>query len=105
MSFPRAPRSQKPRARAAREAGRCWCSPRPPRPRTGTGSENVRLEVEIGGDVTDELAKTTIPTGKLVAYLDEDGAGEDVTLRGYTTAGRTAVGVASLITCDCGISR
>jgi hypothetical protein len=74
-------------------------------PRTGTGSENVRLEVEIGGEVSDELAKTTIPTGKLVAYLDGDGAGEDVTLRGYTTAGRTEVGVASLLTCNCGISR
>ena len=74
-------------------------------PRTGTGSENVRLEVLIGGDDADELAKTSIPSGKLVAYLDQNGAGKEVELRGYTTAGRTAVGVSSIITCDCGLAR
>ncbi len=74
-------------------------------PKTGTGSENVRSEVRIGGEITDEVAKTTIPTGKLVAYLDNDGAGEDVELRGYTTSGRTAVGVSSIIACNCGIAR
>lgn len=74
-------------------------------PRAGTGSENVRLEVLIGGDDADELAKTSIPSGKLVAYLDQNGAGKEVELRGYTTAGRTAVGISSIITCDCGLAR
>jgi hypothetical protein len=74
-------------------------------PRTGTGSEDVRLEVLAGGDTSDELARTSIPSGKLVAYLDSEGAGDEVTLRGYTTAGRASIGVASLITCDCGLAR
>ena len=45
-------------------------------PRAQTGAGDVRPSVEIGGDVANELAKTTIPSGKLSAYLDDNGAGE-----------------------------
>jgi hypothetical protein len=74
-------------------------------PRSRTGMDNVRLAVEIGGDVANELAKTTIPSGKLSAYLDNNGAGEPVVVRGYTTNGQVTVGTASLIVCNCDIQR
>ena len=74
-------------------------------PRSRTGADNVRLAVEIGGDVANELAKTTIPSGKLSAYLDDNGAGEPVVARGYTTAGEVKVGAASIIVCNCDVGR
>ena len=74
-------------------------------PRSRTGADNVRLAVEIGGEVSNELAKTTIPSGKLTAYLDDDGAGEPVVVRGYTTAGQTNVAVASIVVCNCAVQR
>jgi len=74
-------------------------------PRSGVGSENVRTEILIGGETTSELAKTTIPGGKLVAYLSDEGAGEDVEMRGFTTSGETPVAVSSIITCACGVAR
>lgn len=74
-------------------------------PHSGPGNDNVRLAVSIGGDVANELAVTTIPSGKIVAYLDENGAGEEVVARGYTTAGEVPVQIASIIVCDCGLRR
>jgi hypothetical protein len=74
-------------------------------PRSRTGMDNVRIAVEIGGDVANELAKTTIPSGKLSAYLDDNGAGEPVVARGYTTNGQVQVGAASLIVCNCDVAR
>lgn len=74
-------------------------------PRSQTGADNVRLSVEIGGDIANELSKTTIPSGKLSAYLDDNGAGEAVTMKGYTTSGEVKVGAASLIVCNCDIAR
>ncbi|MGI8460076.1 MAG: hypothetical protein ACR2OC_00355 [Solirubrobacterales bacterium] len=75
-------------------------------PRSGVGAENVRTEVLIDGSPPDEVAKTTIPSGKLVAYYDGDGpaAGDSIELRGYTTAGETPVSVGSLIICPCGLA-
>ncbi|HEX6117680.1 MAG TPA: hypothetical protein VFY99_11305 [Solirubrobacterales bacterium] len=74
-------------------------------PRSRTGADNIRLAVEIGGDVGDELAKTTIPSGSLSAYLDQNGAGEPVVVRGYTTTGETQVGAASVMVCNCDVGR
>jgi hypothetical protein len=74
-------------------------------PRSRTGADNVRLSVEIGGDVANELAKTTIPSGKLSAYLDDNGAGEAVTVKGFTTSGQVDVGAASVIVCNCDVAR
>lgn len=76
-------------------------------PRAGVGSENVRVETLVGDDPAEELVVTTIPSGKLVAYLDSDGAdvGDAITVRGYVPSGRTVVGVSSLIACSCGLSR
>jgi hypothetical protein len=74
-------------------------------PRSLTGADNVRLAVTIGEDQADELARTTLPGGKIAAYLDPNGAGEPVEVRGYTTSGQTPVGVASIIVCNCGVER
>jgi hypothetical protein len=74
-------------------------------PRSQTGADNVRLATTIGGDEADDLARTTFPGGKIDAYLDENGAGEPVEVRGYTTAGETAVSVASIIVCNCEMER
>lgn len=74
-------------------------------PRSETGADNVRLAVTIGTDQADELARTTIPSGKIDAYLDENGAGDEVSVSGYTTSGETRVGVASIIVCNCGLER
>lgn len=74
-------------------------------PRSGVGSESVRTEVLVGGETTGEIARTTIPGGRLVAYLDDDGAGKEVEMRGFTTDGTTPVGVSSLIACACGLAR
>ena len=74
-------------------------------PRSRTGADNVRLSVEVGGDVANELAKTTIPSGKLSAYLDDNGAGEAVTVRGYTTSGEVDIGAASIVVCNCDVAR
>lgn len=74
-------------------------------PRARTGADDVRLSVTIGGDAADELARTRIPSGKLSAYLDENGAGEEVEVRGYTTAGETQVGAASIVVCECDVGR
>jgi hypothetical protein len=76
-------------------------------PRSGVGSESVRLETLVGDQAAQELVETTIPSGKLVAYLVSDGieVGDAITLRGYVTSGRTTVGVSSLVVCPCGLSR
>lgn len=76
-------------------------------PRSGVSSENIRLAALVGDEPADELTVTTIPSGKLIAYLDSDGieVGDAVTLRGYITSGRTTVGVSSLVVCPCGLSR
>jgi hypothetical protein len=74
-------------------------------PRSQTGADNVRASVQIGGDVANEVARTQIPSGKLSAYLDDNGAGEPVTVRGYTTAGEVQVGAASILVCNCDVSR
>jgi len=74
-------------------------------PRARTGADDVRLVVEIGGDVANELARTTIPSGKLSAYLDDNGAGAAVTVRGFTTSGQIDVGVASVLVCNCDVGR
>lgn len=70
-----------------------------------TAAGAVRLEVVVGDEQAQELAVTTIPSGKLVAYLDPDGAevGEEVTLQGYVSSGRGIVSVATLAVCACGI--
>lgn len=76
-------------------------------PRADVGAENVRIETLVGEDAAEELVVTTIPSGKLVAYFDSDGAevGDPITLRGYVTSGRTLIGVSSLAACPCGLSR
>lgn len=76
-------------------------------PRAGVGAENVRLEVLVGDEGAEELASTTIPSGKIVAYLDSDGAdvGDPVTLRGYVTSGTATVAVSSIAVCPCGLDR
>ena len=76
-------------------------------PRSDVGAENVRVETLVGDDPADELVVTNIPSGKLVAYLDSDGAevGDTITVRGYVTSGRTVVGVSSFVACPCGLSR
>ena len=76
-------------------------------PRAGLSAENIRLATLVGDEPAEELVVTTIPSGKLVAYLDSDGieVGDAVTLRGYITSGRTTVGVSSLVVCPCGLSR
>jgi hypothetical protein len=74
-------------------------------PRSQTGADNVRLAVTIGEDEADDLARTTFAGGKIDAYLDENGAGEPVVVRAYTTAGQTPVGVASIVVCNCAMER
>jgi hypothetical protein len=76
-------------------------------PRSEVGAENVRIETLVGEEPAEELVVTEIPSGKLVAYYDSDGAsvGDPITLRGYVTSGRTLVGVSSLAVCPCGLSR
>jgi hypothetical protein len=76
-------------------------------PRSEVGAENVRIEMLVGDDPAEELVVTNVPSGKLVAYLDSDGAavGDAITLRGYVTSGRSVVGVSSLVACSCGLSR
>ncbi len=74
-------------------------------PRSRTGADDVRLSVTIGGDAADELARTRIPSGKLSAYLDPNGAGKEVEVRGYTTAGETQVGATSIVVCNCDVGR
>jgi hypothetical protein len=76
-------------------------------PRAGAGAENVRIEALVGEEAAEDLVVTTIPSGELVAYLDSDGAdvGDRVTLRGYLSSGQTAIGVASIAVCPCGLSR
>jgi hypothetical protein len=76
-------------------------------PRSDVGAENIRVEALVGDDPAEELVVTNIPSGKLVAYLDSDGAevGDAITLRGYVTSGRTDVGVTALVACRCGLSR
>lgn len=76
-------------------------------PRSDVGAENVRVEALVGDEPAEELVVTNIPSGKLIAYLDSDGAevGDTITLRGYVTSGRTDVGVSTLVACPCGLSR
>ncbi len=74
-------------------------------PRSRTGMDNVRLSVTVGGDVANELATTNIPSGKLNAYLDDNGAGEEVSMTGFTVEGNVNVGTASLMVCNCDIAR
>jgi hypothetical protein len=76
-------------------------------PRSAVGAENVRVETLVGEEPAEELVVANIPSGKLVAYLDSDGAevGETITLRGYVASGRIEVGVSSLVACPCGLSR
>jgi hypothetical protein len=74
-------------------------------PRAQTGMDNVRLSVTVGGDVANELAATNIPSGKLNAYLDDNGAGEEVSMRGFTTEGSVDVGASSLLVCNCDVAR
>ncbi len=68
---------------------------------------NVRIEALVGDEPAEQLVVTNIPSGKLTAYLDSDGAevGDAITLRGFVTAGRTEVGVSTLVACACGLSR
>jgi hypothetical protein len=76
-------------------------------PSSEVGAENIRVEALVGDEAAEELVVTTIPSGKLVAFLDSDGieVGDPITLRGYVTSGRTMVGVSSMIACPCGLSR
>ena len=74
-------------------------------PRSQTGADNVRLSVTVGDDEADELATTKIPGGKLNAYLDDNGAGEEVAMRGFITEGEIDVGASSLLVCNCDVGR
>jgi hypothetical protein len=75
--------------------------------RDAISSGSVRIEALVGDEPAEELTATNIPSGRLVAWLDSDGAdvGDAITLRGFVTAGRTEVAVSSLVACRCGLSR
>lgn len=76
-------------------------------PRSGVGSESIRLEALVGDEAAEEVAATTIPSGRITAFLDNDGAdvGEPVTLRGYVTSGNSTIAVAALALCPCSTDR
>ena len=74
-------------------------------PQGRMGATDVRVEAEVGGEIAPEIASTTLPSGKVVAFFDEDGTGEPVNALGFTAAGQASVSTASILVCECALSR